>query len=244
MLIIVSTLDRLIESLFDLRLQVDSFSVTFCLERDLMNHAFCTWVDLHTNNLATTHSSVDISLPSLLFPWIHGLRFLNVFFLSPYLPQPELYSMQVKAQLWSQRDKFIESTTVIFGTMDSGLLPLKGVNMSSLFRQFEGAADGIAVYQQDLNQLVDTHRKEEWYGSMKRAFIDDSSEVKTLQELFELGNRIRTQLYAIQESVHIGEDDSNAVKAGLRNFLDDINYTPDFDFSPTGFVVIPPSFAV
>ena len=243
-LTIVRFLDRLIEYLSDLQLRFENFSMTFSYERDIMNHAFRSWVDIHTSILAPTPGFVEISLPSLLFPWIHSLRFLNIFLLSPYMPQPQLYSVQVKAELRFQRDKFIDTTKIAIGNIDSTLLTLNDLNSSSLFGQLAGTADDITAYQQSLDQLVTTLRKGERWGLVKRAIIGDSSELKKLQEFSGLGNRIRTHLYAVKESVQVGEDDTNALKAGLRLFRKSIDYAPEFDFSPTGFITIPPSVSV
>ena len=89
--------------------QFENFFRPFLFELDIMNHAFHGWVDTHQHHPANS-DFVQYSVASTLgFPLRHGLGFIIYLCLVLFMPQPKLYSVQVKAEL-----RFHKTTSSLF----------------------------------------------------------------------------------------------------------------------------------
>ena len=82
-----------------------------------------------------TISQVSI-MSTLLFPSFFVLGFLNEYFLSPYLPKPRLWNMQIQAELQFQSTYFVEESKQSLEMIKSGLPWTLGQN-ETLMQRFD-----------------------------------------------------------------------------------------------------------
>lgn len=84
-----------------------------------MNHAFGAYVEAYAITI-TRSNYMDLSPSSLLiFPtWSHTIRFINQYVLIPFLPEPRLYSLQVKSEIRFQMKQLIDESTVALNRID------------------------------------------------------------------------------------------------------------------------------
>ncbi|KAF6233315.1 hypothetical protein HO173_008439 [Letharia columbiana] len=109
----LSSLHKVIAIVSDLCPQFEDFSLVFYMEKDIMNHAFGAYVEAYAITI-TRSNYMDLSPSSLLiFPtWSHTIRFINQYVLIPFLPEPRLYSLQVKSEIRFQMKQLIDESTV------------------------------------------------------------------------------------------------------------------------------------
>lgn len=243
-LIILCILERLIPLVSDLHTQLDNFSSTFCMERDIMSHAFRGWVDTYSKIVADS-DFVEFSLVSLfLFPQNHGLRFFNHFFLVPFLPKPRIYNVQVKAEIQFQRERFLADTKEALGNIDGSLLSIQSSGNSSNLTELLGAATrGMMAYQQNLDQNMNALKDKVLFGGLIRTIFGESQEIKKLKQYHALVSHILVRLGSINATVARCEVDSRSLKVGLSQLRRSFEYSPNFEFSPAGFISIPPSLS-
>ena len=215
------------------------------MERDIVNHVFRVWVDSYAKIVATS-DTVPFSLVSfLLFPYIHGLRMWNYLFLIPFLPQPRVYDIQVKAEIEFQRQSFLGHSEEALGNIDFSLLSIQNSGVStSLTQQLGAATMGIEAYQRDLNQSIDALRNNIRFEGLRRFFSHESQQIKELRRSSALIDRVLIRLRSLHENVARYESDFKSLRMGLHQLRRSFKYTPDFEFSPAGLVSIPPKLSV
>ena len=104
----------------DLSPHFENFSRSFCPEKDIMNHEFRTFVTAYA--LALSRSDYrEISILSTLISHLgdHTLRILNRdTTLLPCLPQPKLYSFQVRSEIRYQAQRFVKASLAALHQID------------------------------------------------------------------------------------------------------------------------------
>ncbi len=89
----------------DLHMLFENASITYCMERDIRTHAFRAWVDTQIKIIAASSDVIPFSpVPTILFPMLHSLRFVNQAFNIRYLPRPRIYTVQIEAELQFQKN--------------------------------------------------------------------------------------------------------------------------------------------
>ena len=215
------------------------------MERDILNHVFRGWVDSHARILATP-DAVPFSLISFLFnPYLHGLRMWNHQFLIPFLPQPRVYDIQVKAEIKYQRQKFLHESEKALRKIDSGLLSNQDSGVSTNLTQQLGAAImGIKACQGDLSHSIAARQSEIPFERLRRLFSHESPQVKKLRGPSAVMDRVLPRLQSLNETVAGYDFNFKSLRMGLDQLRRSFEYTPDFEFSSAGHISIPPTLSV
>lgn len=204
-----------------------------------MNHVFRAFVEAYA--VAITRSDyMDLSTSSLLiFPtWSHTLRFINQYVLIPFLPEPKLYSLQVKSEIRFRVKQFIDESTAALDRIDASSPSIRYLhNSTSLTQLLEAASDAIDTYQQKLHQTMDTLKAHSVFGFL----FFKPKEISILDQYHALGNRVRSRIRAVKETAEAYEADSRRLMRQLHYLRKSFNYIPSFEFSPTGLVAVPAS---
>lgn len=77
--------DRVIATLSDLADRWESFSITFCIEKDNVNHAFRALIDVYLTAITSNYQEITFS-SVLIFPSAYVVRFINHYFEVWWLP--------------------------------------------------------------------------------------------------------------------------------------------------------------
>ena len=214
------------------------------MERDIINHVFRGWVDTYAKIVAGP-DAVQFSLVlTLFFPFIHGLRMFNHLFLVPFLPQPRVYNIQVKAEVQYQRQNFLDQSEEALGNIDIALLSMQNSGVSaSLTGRLNAAAMGVEAYHRNLSQSMDALRKNTRFEGLWGFFLDESQQLKELRRSSALTERVLARLRSLDAIVARCELDSKSLRVGLHQLRRRFKYTPDFEFSPAGLISMPPKLS-
>ncbi|MDI1492136.1 MAG: hypothetical protein OHK93_003348 [Ramalina farinacea] len=185
----------------------------------------------------TVTRSDFIDLPHLkliLFPfWSISLRFLNFWLLTPWLPEPALYSFQVKSEIRYQTRTFIDQSLQALDRINARF-PLLG---SSSNPTIEAAITTVENYQQHLTSTRESHQP---FSLLARYFLRKPEALLMVEEQLALTNRIRDHLLAVLKTLQVYETDSVRLRSQLQDLRKDFN-PPKFEFSPKGLVAVPAS---
>lgn len=200
-----------------------------------MNHALRTFVNSYTM-IATLSDSKDLSLPSIiLLPGLHLMRLLSQHSLCPWLPEPKLYSFEVKAEIRYQKKRLIGELSAAFDRLDASSPTMQSFqNSKSQNRYLEAAIDKVTVHQQIVREMIDKSGASLW------RWVRKSEETADLENYYRLGQRVRSRLLSVKETMQVYEFYSKRLRNDLQRCLQTIYQSPSFGFSPQGSLVLPP----
>lgn len=176
-----------------------------------------------------------VTISSLLvFPGAHLLRFINQYTLIPWLPEPKLYSLQVKAEMRFQKRQFIDEITAALDRIDASS-PATRYSHNSISRTqlLEAAMKTVANHQQMIMQKIDKSAPIPW------RWIYKPEHILTLQEHYALSERIRRRILVVQETTEIYEAHCRRLRSHLQQLRQGFFDIPPFEFSPTGSLAVP-----
>ena len=183
----------------------------------------------------TTSDYQDVTISSVLvFPGVHLLRFINQYTLIPWLPEPKLYSLQVKAEIRFLKRRFIDEITAALDRIDT-ISPTTRYfhNSTSRTQLLEAAMKAVTSHQQMIMQKIDKSAPIPW------RWIYKPDHIVTLQEHRALGERIRRRILVVQETTEIYEAYCRRLRSHLQQLLQDFGNIPPFEFSPMGSLAVP-----
>ena len=185
--------DRVTDIVSDLVPQLDAFSYMFCMEKDRMTHTFRTFVEAYAMTI-TSSGHEDLTLPSIfLFPRFHLMRIIGLHFPWSWLPEPKLYSIQVRAEIQYRKAQFIYELEAALERINASSPATQLLRNSSLHsRQLETAIDQVTIYQQSIGKMMDGSDSPLWQ------WIRKSEESAKLESYHKLGQRVRGRLLAVR----------------------------------------------
>ncbi|KAL8918741.1 MAG: hypothetical protein Q9208_007181 [Pyrenodesmia sp. 3 TL-2023] len=206
----------------------DTFSQTFCVEKDNINHAFRTLVETYGIILSSTLDYADLTFTSVVvFPTIHMVRFVNNHFLVDWLPQPRFYNIQVKAELRFRMERFIDQTVAALERIDSASLATRRSRSSSSPAQvLEAASAMTAIFQQDLEE-----RMAEF--PLWRQWIQPPKDIVALKASLAVAKRVQHLLVTLKEITATDQAHSTRLRSQLVNFRQSLGYSRSFQTSST-----------
>ena len=218
----------------DLAPQLDDFSRMFCVQKDIMNHALRTFAEAYAVTI-TTSDYQDVTISSVLVcPGVHFLRFINHYTLIPWLPEPKLYSLQIKAEIRYQKRRFIDEVTAALDRINASSPTARYFhNPSSRTQLLEAAMKTVAMHQQMIMQKIDKSAPIPW------RWIYKPDHILTLQEHHALSERIRRRILVVQETIEVYEAYYRRLRNQLQQLRQGLFDIPPFEFSPTGEVAVP-----
>jgi hypothetical protein len=206
-----------------------------------MNHEFRTFVNAYTRAISRS-DYVEFSISStLIWPmWDHTLRFLNHYALIPWLPDPKLYSLQVKSEIRFQARRFTDESLAALDRIEVSFSTMQAAHGSGpLFQRLEAASEAIDLYQSKLNQTIDVFKDVSLLQQILSHIYFERKELRTLNEHYARGNRMRSRIRALMEIIPMYEIDSAKLKTELYHLRTSFNYVASFEISSQGLIAVP-----
>ncbi|KAK0506911.1 hypothetical protein JMJ35_010611 [Cladonia borealis] len=190
---LLKSLGRVTDIVSDLAPQLDAFSYMFCMEKDRMTHTFRTFVETYAMTI-TSSGYEKLTLPSIfLFPGFHLMRIIGQHFLWSWLPEPKLYSIQVRAEIQYRKAQLIYELEAALERIDASSPATQLIhNSSSHSRHLETAIDQVTIYQQSIRQMMDGSDSPLWQ------WIRKSEATARLERYRKLGQHVRGRLLAVR----------------------------------------------
>ena len=203
--------DQVIDIVSDLAPQLDTFSFSFCREKDVMTYALRTFVESYAM-IATLSKFEDLTLTStFLFPGLHLMRLISQQFSWLWLPKPKHYTFQVMAEIQFRKEQLRYELKAALDRIDADFPATRLFqNAGSQSRCIEAAIDEVTIHQYMVREMIDKPNFSLW------RWIRGSEETAELQEYHELGERVRGRLLIVRETM----DAYEVQCSGLRSSLD------------------------
>ena len=162
------------------------------------------------------------------------MRLLSQHSLCPWLPEPKLYSFEVKAEIRYQKKRLIGELTAALDRLDANSPTTQSSqNSKSQNRYLEAAIDKVTVHQQIVREMIDKS------GSSLWAWARKSEETANLERYYRLGQRVRVRLLSVKETMQVYGLYSKTLRNDLQQCLQTIHRSPSFGFSPQGSLALP-----
>ena len=187
--------------LLDLAQRWQSFSQTFCIEKDIVNDAFRAFVEAYSTAITSKHQELTYA-SVIVYPWYYMLNFLNLHWEIRWLPQPKLYSLQVKAEIRFRLNRFIEQSIAALDRIDKE-------SPSSTSPTLGRAINTITAHQRDLDVKI---AETSW-----RQWIQKPKDIKVLRDTLAVIKRIHKVIHAAKKTAEMYE----AYQGRLRSQLQD-----------------------
>ncbi len=228
--------DQVIDMVTDLGPQLDAFSLKFFVEKDTMTYTFRTFIEAYAMTI-TLSGYEHLTLPSiLLFPGFHLMRIINQYSLWSWLPEPKLYSVQVRAEVQFQKAKLIDRLEAALDRVDASFPPTQLFqDSSSQIQCLETAIDKVTIHQQSIGQMIDRSDPSFW------RWIRKSEETVKLEEYYRLGERVRGLLFEIIRTIKEYEMCSKSLRSSLQFFRQTFEERPVSKFSARTSLEVPPA---
>ena len=227
--------DQVIDMVTDLGPQLDAFSLKFFVEKDTMTYTFRNFIEAYAMTI-TLSGYEHLTLPSiLLFPGFHLMRIINQYSLWSWLPEPKLYSVQVRAEIQFQKAKLIYELEAALDRVDAGFVPTQLFqDSSSQIQCLKTAINKVTTHQQSIRQMIDGSDPSFW------RWIRKSEETMELERYYRLGERVRGLLFTIRHTVKEYEIFSNSLRSGLQFFREILEDRRLLEFSAHASLAVPP----
>lgn len=226
--------DQVEDMVMDLASQSDAFSLDFFVEKDTMTYTFRTFVEAYAMTI-TLSDYEDLNQPSiLLFPAFHLMRIINQYSLWSWLPEPKLYSVQVRAEIQFQKAKLIYELEAALDRVDASFPPTRlPQDLRSQIQCLETAIEKVAIHQQSIRQMINGSDPSFW------RWIRKTQETVKLERYYRLGEGFRALLFAVELHVNGYEGSYRRLRSDLQSFREDFERFP----LVTSLAVPPPLLA-
>ena len=237
----IGDLGRVEATVTDLYPYFENFSRSFCQEKDIMNHKFRAFVNAYARAVSRS-DFMELSISStLIWPiWSHTLRFINHYALLPWLPDPKLYSLQVKSEIRFHAKRFIDESLAALERVEVSFSMMQQLYDSGALTQIlEAAIDAINLHQQRLNQTMNGFKDDSFFHQIFSPIFSPRKELPKLDEHYARGDRMRSRIYALMEIIPTYEIDSARLRTELYHLRTSFNYVASFEISSQGQIAIP-----
>ena len=174
----------------------------------------------------------DLSISRMVFSplWI-VLEFLNYSMNVPFLPQPQLYLFQVKAEMRYQKQLLIDSSIAALNGIDESCRFPDPTQRKQVLRVL---IEKITSYQEKVKQNI----KEScpiWHN----LFRYKTETCVTLEKFDALGESVRYRVHTIRDITEIYTDHFRRIRTHLQQIEEIIHNSPSSEFSYKGELTIP-----
>ena len=197
-----------------------------------MNDYFRIFLNDYARTISILNRSdyIEFSIFSFLSSplWFFAWRLLNGYVHIPFLPDPVLYDLQVRSEIRFQVKRFIDQTLGALSRIETSFSALHSQKPNSSLRQLlETALDAVDRHQQKLSQAIQASRdKSSFFTRLTRQM----HEPQTL-ESHARGERMRSQIYALNETVLGVQIDITSLESDLHLLRKVFGYKPDLEIS-------------
>ena len=196
-----------------------------------MTNTFRTFVEAYAMTI-TLSDYEDLNHPStLLFPGFHLMRIINQYSLLSWLPEPKLYSVQVRAEIQFQKAKLIYELKAALDRVDASLPPTQlSQHSSSQIQCLDTAIDKITIHQQRIREMIDGSDPSFW------RWIRKTEATVELERYYRLGKSVRGLLFALKRTVNKYEISSRILRHDRQYFRQILERKP---FSARSSLAVP-----
>ena len=215
----------------DLSSPLDAFSLNFFVEKDTMTNTFRTFVEAYAMTITMSDYEDLNQLSILLFPGFHLMRIINQYSLRSWLPEPKLYSVQVRAEIQYQKAKLIYELKAALDSVDASFSPTQlSQDSSSQIQCLKTAIDKITIHQQRIREMIDGSDPSFW------RWIRKTEVTVELERYYRLGESVRGLLFALKWTVKESEISSRKLRRDLQFFRQILEEKP---FSARSSLAVP-----
>lgn len=219
----------------------ENFSRSFCLERDIMNYKFRTFVNFYAS-IATRSDYEDFNLFwSFLFPLQWFLQTINRHAHSKLLPAPKLYNFQITSEFRYQANRFVDESLGALDRIDASFSAIDRLhNSGSLFTLLETAMDAIHLYQQQLNHTrYESKESSSWLRAFQLIKPSGDQALQLFQDHYARSDRMRNRIDTLRQIIPIYARDTMNLRAELHHLRTSFKLVASFDFATKGVVALP-----
>ena len=207
--------------LLDLAHRWESFSSTFCEEKDVINNAFRALVEAYSTAITSKHQELTY-VSVIVLPWLYMFEFMNNFFETSWLPQPKLYSLQVKAEIRFRLSQFIEESIAALDRIDKKS-PTSRRFHSLTSQTLGGAINTITAHQRDLEVKI---AETPW-----RQRIQNPKHIKALRDTLALLKRVHKLIFRVKVDAETNETYSKRLRSQLQSFRESLKNSLSIEIS-------------
>ena len=195
----------------DLVPQLNAFSYVLCMEKDRMTHTFRIFVEAYAMTI-TSSGYEDLTLPSIfLFPGFHLMRIIGQHFLWSWLPEPKLYSIQVRVEIQYRKAQLIDELEATLERIDANFPASQSFQDSSSQRQcLETAINKLTIHQQSVRRVIDGSNPSFW------RWTRESEETVKLGRYYRMGESVLSHLFAVMQTINEYKMYSRSLRGGLQ----------------------------
>lgn len=200
----------------------ESFSFTFCQEKDNMNYALRTLIDGYATAVVPDRQEITVS--SIMgCPFVYPLRFINQYAEIWWLPQHQPYSQQLQVRMRRLMQWFIDEATVALEKINSTSL---GHNSTSDSQVLKMALTTSADYLDDFGRRLNF-----W----QRLFFFQKASL-ALHESYDVVKHIYAYLLALQELVDRNHIYLRRLRSQVDTFRRYLSEEASVQFPPKSFM--------
>lgn len=214
--------------LLDLAHQWESFSITFCIEKDIINKAFRALVEAYSTAITSKHQEIT-SASVVIHPYTYISGFINKIYEISWLPQPKLYSPQVKAEIRFRLSHFIEESIAALDRIDKESLTSRRFH-SSTSQTLGGAINIITANQRDLEVKI---AETPW-----RQRMQNPKHIKALRDTLALLKRVHKLISGVKMNAERNENYSRRLRSQLQNFRKSLKNSLSIELSSSAVLAI------
>lgn len=223
------------EAVRELHPYYEEVSRSFCAERDLMNRVFRDFVTAYAMAIGES-DVIELSIAStLVWPLHHTLSVVNRYALTSWLPEPRLYSLQVKSELRYQAKRFIAESLAALDRIETTQDEMQRATSSdSSSQSVDLATHAIWVYQRDLTEQIERIKRASYW-----TIFFQPKAVRALEKHRALSHRIQDSLASLLETKVLYQADHAKLRTGLNQLRAGFRDIAAFDLSPQGRIALP-----
>lgn len=219
----------------------ENFSLTFCMERDNMNHALLSFVTAYAA-IASRSDFVDFSWPTaILWPLSHHLRFLNLYAGISFFPTPKTYTFQAKSQVRCLARRFVAGNLESLDIIESRLVALQEIETKAEEKgPTIGMARGVLTrFRKSLEARIKEYQSRPWYMLIAPRSAFDTQALLRLQTVLTHAERMERRMEIVEEVLHTTRGDMLMLRQWLSS-LRGISHAAMASVSNRGLVAFPP----
>ena len=168
---------------------MSNFAEKLCFRKDNLAYALDAFSDTYLKTITISNPG-SVDLVSFLIPWLYALRLLNRPWLSPWLPQPRIYSFEMEAELRFRYEQLINAIEDFPARLHTESPDIDNIEL------LESEVNRVTAQLQELQERIDKS------DSSRRLWSSKSDKTLKLEQYQKLLKRTN---YHLDEALDIAQ---------------------------------------
>ena len=205
---------------------MSNFAEKLCFRKDNLAYALDAFSDTYLKTITISNpGSVDLVL--FLVPWLYALRLLNRPWLSPWLPQPRIYSFEMEPELRFRYKNLINAIDDFPARLHTESPDIH------IIESLESEANRVAAQLQELQERIDKS------DSSRRIWSSKSDKTLKLEQYQKLLKRTNHHLDEALDIAQVYKTIFSGLWNDLKPLRQDFPRTLPVRFTSTGSLAVP-----